>query len=188
MGKRGGRKRTEPRDERGLTGDLSASTGTMMDWVTEKVVRKTKVPSAVLPDPAQAVARGAAWLDVMSPRTLLRMDEDTVDVQSIAFCPLSNAFPRFDGSPDFAAGVRQLCRPARFIERVSSLLQGDGHRDSFGRLVPQRPSLPNWKGSDTQTLSLYGFAPHPLDPHPDPYGLLNALWADEIRKRKAARS
>jgi hypothetical protein len=70
MGKRGGRRKEGPRDERGLTGDLTAASGTMADWATVKVPRKTKAPPPQLPDPAEAVARGAAWLDAVAPVTL----------------------------------------------------------------------------------------------------------------------
>jgi hypothetical protein len=180
MGKRGGRRKTEPRDERGLTGDLTAASGTMADWATVKVPRKTKAPPPELPDPAEAVARGAAWLDAVAPVTLRRMDSRTVDVQSVVYCPLSNAFPMDDGRPSFRNGVRMLCNPQRVLvqETASGSPQG-----SSGRRVQTGGAY--YTGATTETLSHHGFAPHPLQTLPDPYSLLNALWAAEIRLRQS---
>lgn len=184
MGKRGGRRTRKPQDERGLIGDLTPSTGSMTDWATVKVPRKKKPPPATLPDPVEAVTRGAAWMDSVAPLTLRRMDPDTVDIQSILFCPLSNAFPDDQGRPRFPIGVRMLCHPRRVQVKESSLATGDGNLDAHGKPARRGRSSLHFKGSTTETLSHYGFAPHPLQTHPDPYLILNVLWSIEIRKRQ----
>ena len=121
--------------------------------------------------PAVTVPRGAKWLDITSPPWFRRVPFDRVDIQSIAGCPLSNAFLDDFGRPSFDLGVRRLCRPKQVLQVESSLSPG------------QRPSLPRYKGADTDRLAYYGFLPYRDDLYHDPYTILNDLWRAEILKR-----
>lgn len=169
----------------GLAASLARDPDVAQGWAwadsKTKKARKKAAPR-ILEPPQECVAKGAAWLDILAPSWFRRLDPQEVDVQSVLFCPLSNAFPDERGRPNFGNGVRMLCRPGEVIPRKeSSLLHGPL---SIARDV--RPKLPAFRGSDTDQLAAYGFAPYREDPYPDPYEILNQCWASEIRKRQSS--
>lgn len=149
----------------------------------EKVVRK-KAPPRVHFAPAVRVERGAAWLDQLVPTWFHRIPPHLVDVQSVRFCPLSNAFPDERGWPCFPLGVRQLCRPERLQVKSSSPSSGL-HALPGRRPIPRGDSF---RGSSTDQLAHFGFAPYHDEQDADPYPTMNACWRAEIEKRIAAKA
>jgi hypothetical protein len=173
-----GRAKVPPKakSDPGLAASLARDPDVAQGWSwadsKNKKVRKKAIPRILVP-PQECVAKGAAWLDILSPSWFRRLDPQEVDVQSVLFCPLSNAFP----------DERMLCRPGEVVPRKdSSLLHGPLSLSA----APARPKLPAFRGSDTDQLASCGFAPYRDDPHPDPYEILNQCWAAEIQKRQSS--
>lgn len=158
--------------------------GAMGDYQGEFVLKSPEPESPPAPKipttDAESVARGARWLDVLRPGwerliPIATLSDGTrslrIDLQSVRGCPLSIACGTPE-RPDFAAGVRLLCRPEPHREKSSPSPSS----------ASRRPRV-NYTGADTGQLAAYGFAPTPHHPAADPYRTLNDLWRAEIERR-----
>jgi hypothetical protein len=148
------------RNEKGLVGEQEPGPFTLDPARRRRKSRKNLSIAQVqeeLPDPATAVAAGAAWIEAVVPGLLLRFDPIAVDLQSTEGNPLSHVRPLFDGRPSYSGGVRLLCNPVKVKVRQPFDSPGDSSPSRLVRPVP----MDQFRGSDTVMLSRYGFAPHP---------------------------